>query len=688
MSSENGLYFNVAIEGLADDAFVVTEFAGEEALSTLFNYRIKLASRQSNFTAQQTVDRNATLTIWQQGEAKRHINGVVRRFAQSNTGHHHSFYELELVPALARLQLRHNCRIFQQQSTVDIIGVILGEMGIDDYAFAVTGSPQTREYCVQYSETDLAFVERLAAEEGIFYSFTHTADSHTVVFSDSAKQLAKLPKPLTYNTMPGGIAETPFIRHWAFNSQVEPSSVQLKDYSFKNPAYGFVADAAGTEMDYQHGTYEHYDYPGRYKADTAGKSFASARLEYLRRDALTAHANSNIAMVAAGCRFDLTDHSDSAMNRDWTVIRCASRGTQPQALEEHGGDGETTFNNEFSSIPGHRPWRPTPITKPMVHGPQIAKVTGPSGEEIFCDEFGRVKVQFPWDRDGKNDDNSSCWVRVSQGWAGAGYGLFALPRIGHEVIVSFLEGDPDQPIITGRTFHATNLSPYDLPANKTRTVLKTQSHQSEGANELRFEDAGGQEEIYVHAQKDQNIVVENNETAHIKVDRTHKVDNNDSLTVGNNQTISIGNNQDISVDNNRSENVTKDESVSIGGNRSHSVTKDESLMVDGKATEIVKKDKSLTVDSNYSVSVAKNKNETVDKDSIEKIAKKRLFDVGETFAIVCGSSKLTMKKDGTIILEGKKIKIDGETQVQMDSKKVKIEGSSAVQVKGKKVGMN
>ncbi|TKF09865.1 type VI secretion system Vgr family protein, partial [Enterovibrio norvegicus] len=407
----------------------------------------------------------------------------------------------------------------------------------------------------------LDFLQRLAAEEGIFYCFLHDKDKHTVLFSDDTQTLTASGQALPYNANVGGKSDEAFVKGWQFSAQARPSSAQLKDYSFKKPAYGFLHDKAGTEMSFQRGTYEHYDYPGRFKNDAAGKPFTQYRLEHLRSDALTATASSTIMQVDAGMVFDLEGHPDDTTNRDWIVVTMHSEGTQPQALEEHGGEGMTSFHNTFSVIPGHRPWRPVPEAKPCVHGPQIAIVTGPAGEEIFCDEHGRVKVQFPWDRYGNSDEASSCWVRVSQGWAGGQYGMMAIPRIGHEVIVSFLEGDPDQPIITGRTYHATNVPPYPLPANKTRTVIRTETHQGEGFNELRFEDEAGQEEIYVHAQKDMNLLVEND----------------------------------------RKDNIKHDLHLDVENERFSHIKVDDHLTVDGQSKEHIKGDKTIVTDSSLHI---------------------------------------------------------------------------------------
>ncbi|EKO3449372.1 type VI secretion system tip protein VgrG, partial [Vibrio fluvialis] len=403
-----------------------------------------------------------------------------------NTGHHHTFYSLTLVPALERLSLRHNSRIFQLNTVPEILSILLQEMGINDYAFALTRDCAQREFCVQYRETDLDFFHRLAAEEGLVYSFIHEEGKHTLIFSDASESLPKLGEPIPYNTLAGGMIESPYISALSVHTQSEVSQTALQDYSFKKPAYSFAQQAVGTEMAYQQPDYEHFDAPGRYKDDVSGKAFSQIRLDYLRRNAHTATGKSNQPLLRPGVKFDLQEHLDDTLNRDWLVVRVTSQGTQPQVLEEAGGNGATTYANQFSLIPAHRTWRATPQAKPQVDGPMIATVVGPHGEEIFCDEHGRVKLHFPWDRYSDGDEHSSCWVRVSQGWAGSQYGMIAIPRIGHEVIVSFLNGDPDQPIVTGRTYHATNTAPYTLPDNKTKTVLRTETHQGQGYNELSF----------------------------------------------------------------------------------------------------------------------------------------------------------------------------------------------------------
>ncbi|EOB4972522.1 type VI secretion system Vgr family protein [Vibrio fluvialis] len=554
------LKYQFHVEGLEDDTLVVRGFDGQETLSSEringqpchgFRYQLELASRLANLTPDMVVDKVAELTLYRDDMLVQRVNGIVRRFTQGNTGHHHTFYSLTLVPALERLSLRHNSRIFQLNTVPEILSILLQEMGINDYAFALTRDCAQREFCVQYRETDLDFFHRLAAEEGLVYSFIHEEGKHTLIFSDASESLPKLGEPIPYNTLAGGMIESPYISALSVHTQSEVSQTALQDYSFKKPAYSFAQQAVGTEMDYQQPDYEHFDAPGRYKNDVSGKAFSQIRLDYLRRNAHTATGKSNQPLLRPGVKFDLQEHLDDTLNRDWLVVSVTSQGTQPQVLEEAGGNGATTYANQFSLIPAHRTWRATPQAKPQVDGPMIATVVGPQGEEIFCDEHGRVKLHFPWDRYSNGDEHSSCWVRVSQGWAGSQYGMIAIPRIGHEVIVSFLNGDPDQPIVTGRTYHATNTAPYTLPDNKTKTVLRTETHQGQGYNELSFEDQAGSEQIYLHAQKDFDGLIENDHTRVIKHDKHLTVENDRFTQIKNNQHLTVGGESRESVTGNR-----------------------------------------------------------------------------------------------------------------------------------------
>ncbi|MFM7967042.1 type VI secretion system tip protein TssI/VgrG [Aeromonas sp. A-5] len=524
MADSTGLQFTVKVGALPESTFVVAEFALDEGLNQPFRLRLELASPEPDVDFGAVLDQPCELLVWYSGELQRRVCGVVSDMAQGDSGFRRTRYTLEAKPALWRLSLRQNSRIFQAQKPDEILSILLQEHGITDYAFALKNEHAKREYCVQYRESDLDFVNRLAAEEGLFYFFEFEQGKHRIVFADDAAALTAGPA-LFFNLGNRSLEQGPNVRQFHYREAVRPSDVELKDYSFKTPAYGLSHKKVGAELAHQRDTYQHFDYPGRYKLDPSGKAFAQHRLDALRNDAVTGSGKSNCAALLPGQTFTLTEHPNGALNADWQVVRISHTGLQPQALEEEGGSGPTVYHNEFGVVKASTTWRALMPARPMVDGPQIAIVVGPEEEEIYCDEHGRVKLQFPWDRYGSSNDMSSCWVRVSQGWAGGQYGIMAIPRIGHEVIVSFLEGDPDQPIITGRTFHTTNRPPYELPANKTRTVLRTETHQGEGFNELRFEDQAGQEEIYIHGQKDLNLLIENDVAWHIKHDEHRDIDN-------------------------------------------------------------------------------------------------------------------------------------------------------------------
>ncbi|WP_235039979.1 type VI secretion system tip protein TssI/VgrG [Vreelandella profundi] len=564
MTLSTGLQFTVTLPGVNDIA--VINFTHREILSQPFELAINLASRDGSLDAADLLDRDATLTIWQDGKALRRVHGIVSEFGRGDRGHRRTFYSLVLRPALWRLSLRQNSRIFQKTDPLTIINTLCDERGITDVAFAVNRTLPEREYCVQYRETDLAFIERLAAEEGLFYfhEFAERGEgsdggSHRLIFADDPQVLTSLGER-TYHSRAGGTAPSRHVRKLSQKARVAAASATLKDYSFKNPAYAQLHEHLGRDVEAhgQQSDYEHFDYPGRYKQNASGEPFTRIRLEQLRREAITASAESDLPELAPGLRFSLTDHDTDSLNRDWQAISVTHHGEQPQALEEDGmtqGDanGMTRYYNQVTLIPGDAPWRAIPNPKPRVDGLQAAFVVGPEGEEIHCDEHGRVKVQFPWDRYAEPNTagasgeaagkDASCWVRVAQGWAGGGYGSIAIPRIGHEVIISFLEGDPDQPLVTGRTYHAVNTAPYPLPAHKTRTVLRTQSHKAEGFNELRFEDEANEEQIWLHAQKDLELLtlndrieeIRNDSFLKVKNDRISEIDNDDHHTVHGNR---------------------------------------------------------------------------------------------------------------------------------------------------------
>ncbi|WP_139823971.1 type VI secretion system tip protein TssI/VgrG, partial [Lonsdalea iberica] len=409
MASMTGLQFTVTIGALPESTFSVVDFQLDEGLNQPFALGLSLASALPAMDFGAVLDQPCELLVWYDGELQRRVSGIVSEFGQGDTGFRRTRYQAVVRPALWRLGLRTNARIFQAQKPEEIISVLLQEAGITDFAFALRNEHAQREYCVQYRESDLAFIDRLAAEEGLFYFHEFEAGKHRVVFADDAVALVKGPD-LFFNLASQGLSEGAYVRQFSYREAVRTAEVELKDYSFKTPAYGLSHKKLGDALDHQRESYQHYDYPGRFKKDPSGKAFSGHRLDALRADAVTGQGASNCAALMPGGTFTLTEHPNLTLNIGWQVVTVSHIGTQPQALEEEGGGEPTTLTNTFGVVKASTTWRAKMPHRPMVDGPQIATVVGPAGEEIYCDEYGRVKLQFPWDRYGASDDQSSCWV--------------------------------------------------------------------------------------------------------------------------------------------------------------------------------------------------------------------------------------------------------------------------------------
>ncbi|WP_281612185.1 type VI secretion system tip protein TssI/VgrG, partial [Escherichia coli] len=418
-----------------------------------------------------------------------------------------------------------------------------------------------------------------------------------------------------------------------------PSSVQSQDYTFKVPDWPGMYEQQGENLNGQLEQYEIFDYPGRYKDEQHGKDFTLYRIESLRSDAEKATGQSNSPKLWPGTRFTLTGHPQKMLNREWQVIQSILSGDQPQAL--HGSQGRgTTLGNQLEVIPADRTWRPRVQSKPKVDGPQSAIVTGPAGEEIFCDEHGRVRVKFHWDRYHGMTEESSCWVRVSQAWAGPGFGNLAIPRVGQEVIVDFLNGDPDQPLVMGRTYHEDNRSPGDLPGTKTQMTIRSKTYKGSGFNELRFEDATDKEQVYIHAQKNMDTEVLNDRTTDVKHDHTETIGNDQKITVVKGQTVQVGtrkeggHDQSITVANDRCITVRNDQTLQVTNDRTVSVSNDDGLYV--------RNDRKVTVEG-------KQEHKTTGNHISQVEGKHSLVVKGDLARKVSGA--LGIKVDGDIVLE-------------------------------------
>ncbi|OOF41337.1 type IV secretion protein Rhs, partial [Rodentibacter mrazii] len=543
-----------------------------------------------------------TFTFWLGDKAVRYVNGIVTGFGLGKSGFVRSYYQMIVEPALVRAGLQSDSRIFQHQNSEKIIRTLLQKNRVDNVAFEPLPSDWEREYCVQYRETDLTFIECLAAEEGWYYHFSHGEESHLLHFGHQSTTSPIL-GTLTYNAMPAG--DRPFASLWQFEycRKVTTNQHTLRDYTFLNPNYPLehqqsAVHSNGVSSSSSQLSYENYDYPGRYKRDEQGRPFSRYRLESALALSETAQATGDDMRVIPGYGFTLEGHINAAFNQDWFVVRVEHQGYQTGVMEEEAGEAGNRYENKLFLIPHHTPWRSPQKPRPIIRGTQVAHVVGPEGEEIYCDEWGRVKLQFPWDRRGNFDEHSSCWVRVVQGWAGAQYGNMMIPRIGDEVLVKFLHGDPDQPMVTGRTYHSTTEPPYLLPKHKTRTTIKSKTHKGNSFNELRFEDEQGQEEIFLHAEKDLNHIVKHDETTQIGNDRTEQVARDEIVNIGNNRTETVVQDEDLTIN--------RDQTHSIGRNRITKIEQDDILNINNSRYLNVHGDTIIHVGNELNIDIAQN----------------------------------------------------------------------------------
>lgn len=499
---------------LGEDVLLFYRMQGSESLSAPFEYELELLSENPAIEPESLLGENITIGMVLQDGSQRYFNGYITRFGQYGNLDIFSSYRATVRPWLWFLTRAANCRIFQQKNTPEIIKQVFKDQGFSDITERLSNAYDPREYCVQYRETDFNFVSRLMEEEGIYYYFTHENGKHHLVLTDSTsahdsfKGFAKIP----YHPEEGDTdrSRADHIHGWGFAREVQTGRYAMTDYDFKKPKADLMVKSS-LEKQHRHSGYEFFDYPGLYTETEKGDRFVRHRIEEHQGRFEQCEGAGNARALATGYLFNLTEHPRRDQNREYLIVSTNFNMQNDGYLPSNPTGSEKTFECSFSAISktqAYRSLRNTP--KPVIHGAQTAIVVGPKGEEIHTDAYGRVKVQFHWDRYGKQDENSSCWVRISHPWAGKNWGMIALPRIGQEVIVDFIEGDPDQPIITGRVYNAASMPPYALPDNAHLSTLKTNSTKGGGGfNEIRFDDQKGKEQIFMHAERNQDVRVKN-----------------------------------------------------------------------------------------------------------------------------------------------------------------------------------
>ena len=560
---------------LGEDVLLITSFSGAEGISRPFHFEVEMISEQESLAFDSIVGENATVRITLADGTERYFNGYVSHFTQGGRDHDFVYYHAELVPWLWFLTQTSDCRIFQDKTVPDIIEQIFKEYGLKDYSLKLYGNPQPRVYCVQYRETDFQFITRLMEEEGIFYFFQHENGKHTMVLANSPSAHEDCPNQASvrYELTAGGWQDDDVITQMRLRHEFRPSKYSQVDYNFETPSTSLLVGVGG-------GTpYELYDYrQGEYRTRGDGDTLARLRLQETQAPTVTASGVSDCRAFSTGYKFTLRDHYRDDLNQAYVLTSLWHSARQGGSYRS-GEDVEYNYENRFECIPFSTPFRPARVTPhPIVYGTQTALVVGPSGEEIYCDKYGRVKVQFFWDREGKKDENSSCWVRVSQNWAGKKWGAMFLPRIGQEVIVDFLEGNPDEPIITGRVYNAEQMPPYSLPGEKTKSTVKSASSPgSAGFNEIRLEDKKGEEQIFIHAER--------NMDTRVKHDDYKNVLNEQHLVVEQAQYIHVKDKQHETVDSDMRVKIGADHHLDITGKQAIKVGGSQSLHVTGAVAE-------------------------------------------------------------------------------------------------------
>lgn len=606
---------------LGDDVLLFYHMTATEQLGHLFEYNLSLLSKEPDIKFDDILGQNVTVRLTLPGEKKRYFNGFVSHFSQEGTLCNYNAYRAAVRPWLWFLTRTADCRIFQEKTVPDIIKTVFKDNGFFDYEEALSGGYRVWEYCVQYCETDFNFVSRLMEQEGIYYYFKHEKNKHLMVLADSASSHEPFPgyEKLPFYPPDDNLRrERDHIYGWNVTQAIEPGVYALNDFDFTRPKANLQVKSS-IQRKHAHASMEMYDYPGEFNDTGDGESYARARIEEHQAGHEQVHGESNARGLSVGSLFELTNYPREDQNREYLLVSAVHEIAADIYTSDALPASNQVYACSFAALESRRQFRRVRTTpKPLIHGPQTAIVVGPAGDEIYTDKYGRVKVSFHWDRYSRSNETSSCWVRVAHVWAGKQWGGIHIPRIGQEVIVEFLGGDPDRPIITGRVYNNDNMPPYDLPAKATQSGIKSRSSKQgspENFNEIRFEDKKGEEEIYLHGEKDWNIHIEN--------DKTQTIDHDESLSVGNNRTNS----------------VEKDQSESIGNDLTQSVGKNAKTQVGGDMT--------LAVGKGLSIQAA---------DQIVLSSSKQII-------LQSGSASILMSGTGDIVITGNTVTITGASDV-------------------------
>jgi len=574
---------------LGEDALFLESFEGDERVSGLFRFELGLLTEDPSFSMDSLLNQPVVVSITLHDDSDRNFHGIINHIEEVETrSEGATLYRATMVPWTWLLTLFTDCRIFQNMAVPDIVQKVFKDRGFTDYTSRTTGTYPTREYCVQYRETDFNFISRLLEDEGIFYFFEHDNDKHTLVLADQPTASVACPgqSTLAYDTVPGLWHDEDVLLSLRRAKYIRVGKVTENDYDFTKPKTSLDAN-----LDASPRPGEFYEYPGNYTTKDDGSRYARVRLEEQEVKLLTVSAETNCRALCPGYQFTLTGYWKEDANQAYSILAVHHKAASNSYIS-HERQQAFDYRNTIEVIPQSTPYHPPRTSRrPFIQGAQTAVVVGKSGEEIWVDQYGRVKVQFFWDRAGNMDENSSCWIRVAQIWAGKGWGAIFTPRIGQEVIVDFLEGDPDRPIITGRVYNADQTVPYPLPDEQTKSTIKSMSSQGGGGfNEIRLEDKAGSEQVFIFGQKDQDIRIQNDVREWVGEDR--------NLYVTRDRKDQIGRDDHGDIARDHIEKIGRDHHLTVSGKEAISITGSHSLTVQGDVIEAFQGNQTTQVTQN------------------------------------------------------------------------------------------
>lgn len=631
---------------------------GEDKLGRPFTFKVEVLSTKNDLSPYDMIGKPMAVEVKSKAGSTRFFHGIISRFLNVGSSGGLQLYELELRPWIWLMSHSLDSRIFQELTIPQIIEKVFKDKnGFTDYRLKLNATYATQNYCVQYRESDFDFVTRLMEQEGIYYYFEHEQSKHTLVLADS---------PTSHQSIEGS-GELLFrppdlssgeeqVTHWQHHVAVQPGKLVLRDFDYNKPNANLEV-RLNSRRNHPNDSVEQYEYPGSYSETSDGDRYLKIRKEEFDTKFSFVEAKARSLLLFTGAQFKLQEHPRDSENAEYTVISSLFEITSGE-IERFTSLAENLSTTKFIAIKKTQTFRlPREAPCPVIAGPQTAIVVGKKEEEIWTDSLGRVKVQFPWDREGKSDESSSCWIRVSQNWSGKGWGAMHIPRIGQEVIVEFLEGDPNRPLVTGRVYNAEQTVPYELPASATQSGIKSRSTpkgDQSTFNELRFEDKKDEESIYFHAEKNFDRIVENNDT--LKVGFEKKDTGEQTIEIFGNQTLKVGTSES-------------------NGSQTLEVWKDqtETIHTGNRKTDIKQGSDTLTI--------------SVGNQKVDIPAGQCEITAGKKIVLTVGPSSIEITPSG-IVLKSPQITVDASMKAEVKATMTEIKGSAMVKVEGGMVKIN